>query len=106
MSTSTGVNVPAGWFDTHPAMYLLCRNSMDATIQKWGNSLAVRIPQAVARQIGIAEGDGVRLEVDANALVMRPAKPKYRLGDLVRKIGPKNRPGEMDWGAPQGREMW
>src|SRR4051812_19119189 len=98
------VRMPRPRFDTARPVYLLCRN-MEATIQKWGNSLAVRIPQAVARQIGIGEGDGVRLEVDANALVMRPSKPKYRIGELVRKMRPGNRHDEIDWGEPQGREV-
>ena len=95
----TGVDRPL-------SAYLHCINTMNATIQKWGNSLAVRIPQVIARQIGVTEGDDVQMEVAANTLVLRPARPSYRLGDLVRRIRPENRHGETDWGESVGREAW
>jgi antitoxin MazE len=79
---------------------------MNATIQKWGNSLALRIPKSVAQQIKVAEGDGVELEVAENGLLVRPARRRYRLADLVRKITDANRHGETDWGKPAGREVW
>ena len=79
---------------------------MHATIQKWGNSLALRIPQAVARQMRVEEGDDVILRVDAGCLNVRPARPRYRLRALVRKMTPKNRHAETDWGRPEGREIW
>lgn len=77
---------------------------MNATIQKWGNSLAVRIPQAVARQIHVEEGDAVELSVDAETMMVRPARPRYKLAQLLRRITPANRPGETDWGKSQGQE--
>ena len=79
---------------------------MNATIQKWGNSLALRIPQAVARQIRVEEGDAVQLRVDADGLNVRPARPRYRLSDLVHRMTPHNRHTETDWGEAQGREVW
>jgi antitoxin MazE len=79
---------------------------MQATIKKWGNSLALRIPQAVARQIHVEEGDPVELNVAADALQVRPARPRYRLADLMRKVTPANRHKETDWGTPQGKEVW
>lgn len=79
---------------------------MNATIQKWGNSLAVRIPQGVARQMGVAEGDDVSLQLHDKALVLRPAKPTYQLANLVRRIRPGNRHGETNWGAGSGQEVW
>jgi antitoxin MazE len=79
---------------------------MNTTVQKWGNSLAVRIPQAVARQIGIEDGDTIQMAVEANALVLRPARPIYRLGDLVRRIRPSNRHDETGWGTAAGKEVW
>lgn len=79
---------------------------MNAVIRKWGNSLALRIPQAVARQIAVGEGDQVELAVDAGGLRVRPARPRYRLADLLRRVTPENRHEETDWGAPRGREVW
>ncbi len=78
---------------------------MRAIIQKWGNSLAVRIPRAVAQQIQVCEGDSVELEVDANALVIRPARPRYRLADLLRRVTAENAHPEADWGRPVGRDV-
>lgn len=79
---------------------------MNATIQKWGNSLAVRIPQAVARQIHVAEGAAVILHVDAETLNIRPARPRYRLNDLLKRITAKNTHPETNWGKPCGKEVW
>ena len=79
---------------------------MNATIQKWGNSLALRIPQAVARQIHVAEGATVILHVDAETLNIRPARPRYRLEDLLRRVTGKNIHAETNWGAARGKEVW
>jgi len=84
--------------------YILCRN-MNATIQKWGNSLAVRIPKSVSQQIRVSEGDDVELRVEAAGLLVRPARRHYQLSALVRKITPANRHAETDWGKPTGREV-
>ena len=78
---------------------------MTATIQKWGNSLAVRIPRAVAQQINVGDGDEVELKVNADSLVVRAARRRYRLADLVRRITPKNRHDEVDWSKPVGKEF-
>ena len=86
--------------------YLHCINTMNTTIQKWGNSLAVRIPQTVARQIGVGEGDAVQMEVEVKTLILRPAKPSYRLAEFVRRIRPENCHRETGWGAAAGKEAW
>jgi antitoxin MazE len=79
----------------------------ESTISKWGNSLAVRIPLAIARQAGLGEGDCVTLALDRNGgVVLRPARRKYELSELVSRITPKNRHREIDWGRPQGEESW
>jgi len=79
---------------------------MNATIQKWGNSLALRIPKSVAQQIRVGEGDDVELRVDGQGLVVRPARRRYRLAELLRKITDTNRHCETDWGKPTGEEAW
>jgi antitoxin MazE len=79
---------------------------VNATIQKWGNSLALRIPKSVAQQIKVGEGDGVELKVAENGLLVRPARRAYRLRDLVGKITPGNRHDETDWGKRAGGEAW
>jgi antitoxin MazE len=78
---------------------------MTATIQKWGNSLALRIPRAVAQQIKVSEGESVELKVDADALVIRPARRRYRLADLLRRVTPENVHPETHWSRAVGREV-
>ena len=79
----------------------------ESTISKWGNSLAVRIPLAIAKQAGLGEGDCVTLALDRNGgVVLRPARRKYELSELVSRITPRNRHRETDWGHPQGEESW
>jgi antitoxin MazE len=78
-----------------------------STISKWGNSLAVRIPLAIAKQASFSEGDPVTLTLAHDGgIVLRPARRKYDLAELVGRITPKNRHGETDWGQPQGQELW
>ena len=79
----------------------------ETTISKWGNSLAVRIPLAIARQASLSEGDCVALALDRNGvIVLRPTRRKYELSDLVAQITPKNLHRATNWGKPQGEESW
>jgi antitoxin MazE len=79
----------------------------ETAISKWGNSLAVRIPLAVARQAGIDEGDSVALSLDGKGgIVLRPTRRKYELSELVARITPRNRHRETGWGQPLGEESW
>lgn len=69
--------------------------------------MAVRIPLAIAKQASLGEGDCVKLALDREGrIVLRPARRKYELAELVGGITPKNRHRETDWGRPQGEESW
>ena len=89
-------------------MYIYAKGvvAMRARITKWGNSLGVRIPKAVAMDIGLDEGADVELKVSGRNLVLAPVHREYDLKELVAAITPKNRPRETDWGAPVGNEIW
>jgi len=79
----------------------------ESTISKWGNSLAVRIPLAIAREASLGEGDCVTLALDrTGGIVVRPKRRKYELSELVSRITPENRHRETDWGGPRGEESW
>jgi antitoxin MazE len=79
----------------------------DSRIAKWGNSLAVRIPLAIAKQANLAEGDAVKLALDREGgIVLRATRRRYELSDLVAQITPKNRHRETDWGRSRGKEAW
>jgi antitoxin MazE len=79
----------------------------DTQVSKWGNSLAVRIPQNVAKEARLAEGDRVTLDLTTDgSIVVRSTRRKYDLRQLVSKITSKNRHSEIDWGPPVGKESW
>ncbi|MEX2015183.1 MAG: AbrB/MazE/SpoVT family DNA-binding domain-containing protein [Candidatus Hydrogenedentales bacterium] len=78
---------------------------MHSRIQKWGNSLAVRIPKAYAAQAALAENDAVELSIDGREITLRPAAREWTLEELVRGITARNRHREHEWGPVIGREM-
>jgi len=78
---------------------------MFTKVQKWGNGLAVRIPHAFAKEIGICPGAEVELWLENGRLVIVPNRKK-QLEDLVKQITPENMHGEVDWGKRSGRERW
>ena len=72
----------------------------DTQITKWGNSLAVRIPRAIVKDAGLAEGDRLSLDLAADgAIVLRSSRRKYSLDELVAGISKKNLHHETNWGA-------
>jgi antitoxin MazE len=76
-------------------------------IQKWGNSLGLRIPKAFAEQAGVEAGSEVDLSIEDGDLVIRPRhRPKYVLADLLRGVTVKNIHTEVDTGEPVGKEGW
>ncbi len=75
-------------------------------IARWGNSLGLRLPKAIASEARIGEGDTVEMSVKDGTIIVRPAQSTYSLHELVSKITPHNRHGETDWGKPTGHEQW
>ena len=70
---------------------------METTIQKWGNSLAVRLPKAVAQKLALRRGSRVQMRERNQGVFISPApKPQTSLREQVRLITPKNRRTEAD----------
>ena len=76
-----------------------------AQVVKWGNSLAVRIPKAVAEQARIQEGDPIVIEALDGHVELRPVERIPTLEELVARITPENRHEEIKWGPPVGKEI-
>jgi antitoxin MazE len=76
---------------------------MRARVSKWGNSLAIRLPQAAVKSLHVHEGEQVELSIREDRLEIRAARPRYRLADLLREITPDNQPEAMDF-PPVGDE--
>lgn len=80
--------------------------AMQTIVKKWGNSLALRLPQSLAADLRLEDGSTVSLSLEDHALVVRPARKRYRLADLLAQTPPDIRRGETDWGNPAGGEDW
>ncbi|MFZ4816582.1 MAG: AbrB/MazE/SpoVT family DNA-binding domain-containing protein [Phototrophicaceae bacterium] len=80
---------------------------MVTKIQKWGNSLALRIPKPLADQIGLEMDSAVELQVINGQLHIVPVQPAdYRLDKLLDGITTENIHSEVDTGYPRGDETW
>ncbi len=78
-----------------------------SSIKKWGNSLAIRIPSSVAKDLNLSENSTIQITSDGFMATIRPKKGKKQsLQDLVSAITPDNRHQEVDWGEPVGKEIW
>ncbi|MBI2131813.1 MAG: AbrB/MazE/SpoVT family DNA-binding domain-containing protein [Candidatus Tectomicrobia bacterium] len=77
---------------------------MKATVAKWGNSLALRIPSPLAEECQLKEGTRVEIVRNGKGLLIR--KPRFVLADLLAAITPGNIHSEMGTGEAAGREEW
>ena len=80
---------------------------MKTAVQRWGNSLALRIPRAFAAETRIHDGSEVELSLKGGALVVRPVRrSRLALNDLLKKVTPANRHDEVPTGVSVGQEIW
>ena len=87
--------------------YTHCRYVMKTRIQKWGNSLALRIPKPFAEEANLTEDSPVDVSVRNGKLVVVPVvEPEMTLDDLVKRITPRNRHAEIETGESIGNEVW
>lgn len=81
----------------------------EATVGRWGRSLAVRIPEAIAAAAGIHEGERVEIEAQEGDIVIRRAAPRFTLAELFHGKTPEEwrseYAGAYDWGPDVGREI-
>jgi antitoxin MazE len=81
---------------------------MKVKIQKWGNSLAVRIPKSFAVQTEIEQDSIVDLSILEGNIIVKPEKrkPKLTLEDLLQKVSAENLHGEVETGEAVGKEVF
>jgi antitoxin MazE len=83
---------------------------MKTEFLRWGNSLALRVPSAFAKEIGASAGKRAEMTVEDGALVVKVAAPRrrrrYRLEDLIVGISHESYHREVDWGGTTGNEVW
>lgn len=79
---------------------------MRTRVQKWGNSLAVRIPKPFAEGAGLRQATEIEVSLENGTLRVSPVRPRWRLEELVSKVTRKNRHSEVESGPAAGREIW
>ena len=78
---------------------------METNIQKWGNSLGVRIPQHIIQQLSLHSGAVVDITVENNHIVLYPKK--YDLSAMLNNITKNNlHSAEWDDDSTKGKEEW
>jgi antitoxin MazE len=78
-----------------------------ATVKKWGNSAAVRIPASVMQATRLDLDEAVDVREEAGRIVIEPVRKKtYDIGKLLKGITSKNQHEAIDFGPPMGKEVW
>lgn len=80
---------------------------MRTRVQKWGNSLALRIPKSFANEVGLQRETSVEVSLNDGKLVITPvSKPKPTLKQLLARVTKENLHHEVDTGSAVGNEAW
>jgi antitoxin MazE len=79
---------------------------MRTRIQKWGNSLAVRIPKPFADGAGFQQSTEVEVSLEEGELRVASVRRRWQLDQLLSKVTKRNRHAEVETGPLAGREIW
>lgn len=80
---------------------------MKTKVQRWGNSLAVRIPKAFAEEVGLKDDSPIEMRLFKGGLLVEPSATwAPSLGELLEEVTESNLHDEVDSGAPEGSEAW
>ena len=83
---------------------------MELSVQKWGNSAAVRLPTELLGLLKVALGDKLTVQLQPDGVLLKPKRPEYSLDELVAQCDTKAaEPKDMAaWNklTPVGRETW
>ncbi len=80
---------------------------MKTRVQKWGNSLALRIPKSFAAEMGLDPNSSVEMSLRDEKLIVFPSeKQKFTLRQLLGQVTEENLHHEVDTGSPVGGEVW
>ena len=78
---------------------------METVVKKWGNSLGIRIPNHIARELSLKDGSFVDINDKGKEIIIRPVK-KNKLSEMISKINEENIHKEVETGRPAGKEIW
>jgi antitoxin MazE len=77
---------------------------MEATISKWGNSLGIRIPSLISKDLKLEDGSRVLIEEENNRIVIYPKSNS--LDSMLNAITEENMHSEIETGSSVGNESW
>lgn len=78
---------------------------METKAAKWGNSMAFRIPKAIAKKCGLAASTLTDISLRGNEIVIRPLRKKYVLSELLDRMNSQNIHGKVGQDEPVGQEL-
>jgi len=80
---------------------------MDIRLQKWGNSLGIRIPSNILKSLDLKSGDSVNIKEEDDSIIITKIKNnKISLEERIKSYEGSNLSKEFEWDEPQGREIW
>lgn len=65
------------------------------TLRQIGNSVGFGVPKSMLEQLGLAKGSKINVDLVGNELVVKPARKKYDINELVKGMNPENQDAEM-----------
>jgi len=78
---------------------------MEAVVKKWGNSLGIRIPNLIVRELSLKDGSFVDITDKGKEIVIKPIQ-KNKLSEMLGKINEQNLHKEVETDGPIGKEIW
>lgn len=80
---------------------------MEARLQKWGNSIGIRIPSSILKSLNLKTNDILEVvEQDDKIVISKSKKGKIDLKKLFEQYNGKNLAKDFEWDEPRGKEIW
>ena len=79
---------------------------MKTKIQKWGNSLGVRLPKSITEQKALRAGLGVSVVIKNDQIVIEEVENDISLESLLEAVSEDNIHQETKWSEARGNEVW
>lgn len=78
-----------------------------ATVGKWGNSAAVRLPATIMTQANFSAQQPINILLSKGRIILEPVNlPEFDLDEMLAQIRPEHLHGEIDFGRPVGKEIF
>ena len=78
---------------------------METVVKKWGNSLGIRIPNQIARELSLKDGSFVTINDRGKEIIIKPIH-KSKLSEMLSQINADNIHEEIQTTGPVGKEIW